>query len=142
MKRSEIIGEAKTWMGTKWQHQTALKGVACDCLGLVIGIARKFGQEVDAADLNYSQMPHHFEEKLYEKMKKYVIEIPVSEAKPGDILLFGFSPDWPAYHVGIVSYDGFIIHTWMDVGKVVETRLDSQWLANLRYAFRYQGVED
>ena len=38
MKRIDIVNEAKSWVGTKWQHQQALKGVACDCAGLVRGV--------------------------------------------------------------------------------------------------------
>ena len=38
--RKEIIEESKTWMGTKWQHQACVKGVAVDCAMLVAGIAK------------------------------------------------------------------------------------------------------
>lgn len=141
MKRSEIIDSARTWIDTKWQHQSCLKGVACDCVGLVRGVGADFNINVDISDLIYSQQPHHKEEKLYKKMQKYLNEISIAEAKPGDVLLFGWN-SFPAYHVGFLSYDNFIIHTWLDVGKVVESRLDETWKANIRYAFRLPGVED
>lgn len=141
MKRSEIIASAREWLDTKWQHQASLKNVACDCIGLIRGVGLDFGMQVDIGDLNYSQQPHHKEEKLYQTIKKYLTEISITEAKPGDILLFGL-PDWPAYHIGILSYDDFVIHTWLDVGKVVESRLDATWKTNIRYAFKYPGVDD
>jgi NlpC/P60 family putative phage cell wall peptidase len=141
MKRIEIITEARTWLEIKWQHQACLKNVACDCVGLVRGVGAAFGLVVGLDDLNYSQRPCHKAEKLYGKMEKYLTEIPIAEAKPGDVLLFGWG-DWPAYHCGIVSYNGFVIHTWLDVGKVVESRLDDSWQENIRYAFQYPGVED
>jgi len=141
LKRTEIINSARGWLDTKWQHQACLKGVACDCVGLVRGVAADFGLKVDITDLNYSQRPHHTDEKLYQKVKKYMQEISIAEAKPGDILLFGWE-QWPAYHCGFLSYNGFVIHTWLDVGKVVESRLDETWKENIRYAFRLPGVED
>jgi NlpC/P60 family putative phage cell wall peptidase len=141
MKRDEIITSARTWIGTKWQHQACLKGVACDCIGLIAGVGSEFGLTVAAEDLNYSQRPVRKTEKLYDTFKKYLPEIPLADAKPGDILLFGYT-NFPAYHCGILSHDGFVIHTWVDVGKVVESRLDVNWRAARRFAFQYPGVKD
>ena len=73
-------------------------------------------------------------------IKKYLAEIPLDDANPGDVLLFGYD-NWPAYHIGIVSYNGFVIHTWMDIGKVVESRMDVNWHAARRFAFQFPGVE-
>ncbi len=40
---------AGTWIGTPYRHQGAMKGVGCDCLGLVRGIWRElYGQEPEA----------------------------------------------------------------------------------------------
>ena len=141
MKRAEIIKEARTWIGTIWQHQQALKGVACDCVGLIRGTLNKWGLEVDADDLRYSRQPYHDEEKMYEICKKYLTEIAIEETQPGDILLFG-AKNLPAYHIGIISYDSFIIHTWQDVGKVTESRMDQNWENEIRFAFKVPGVED
>lgn len=38
--RDIIIVEARSWIGTPYHHQAALKGVGCDCLGLVRGVWR------------------------------------------------------------------------------------------------------
>lgn len=142
MNRNEIITEARSWLGTKWHHQAALKGVACDCVGLIRGIYSVLVEPI-TVKVNYSQEWPLFrsEEKMHQQVKKYFTEIPLSEAKPGDILLFGFGKG-PAYHAGILSYDDFIIHTWRDVGKVVESRYDDQWRENTRFAFRFPGVTD
>ena len=32
--------EARLWLGTPYRHQAALRGVGCDCLGLVRGVWR------------------------------------------------------------------------------------------------------
>jgi cell wall-associated NlpC family hydrolase len=37
---SAIVAEARSWIGTPYQHQASLKGVGCDCLGLLRGVWR------------------------------------------------------------------------------------------------------
>ena len=36
----EIVAAARSWIGTPYRHQASLKGVGCDCLGLVRGVGR------------------------------------------------------------------------------------------------------
>ncbi len=38
--REQILAEARTWIGTPYRHQASLRGVGCDCLGLVRGVWR------------------------------------------------------------------------------------------------------
>lgn len=35
-----IVSEARSWIGTPYRHQASLKGIGCDCLGLVRGVWR------------------------------------------------------------------------------------------------------
>ena len=48
--RNRIVCEARRWIGTPYRHQASLKGVGCDCLGLVRGVWRAgYGAEPEAA---------------------------------------------------------------------------------------------
>lgn len=38
--RDAIVIEARAWIGTRYRHQASVKGVGCDCLGLVRGVWR------------------------------------------------------------------------------------------------------
>ena len=38
--RQALVAEARAWLGTPYRHQAALRGVGCDCLGLVRGVWR------------------------------------------------------------------------------------------------------
>src|SRR4051812_1881115 len=40
LTRAAIVAEARAWIGTRYRHQASLKGVGCDCLGLVRGVWR------------------------------------------------------------------------------------------------------
>ena len=35
-----ILAECRAWIGTPYRHQASVKGVGCDCLGLLRGIWR------------------------------------------------------------------------------------------------------
>ena len=35
-----LVAEARSWIGTPYRHQASLKGVGCDCLGLLRGVWR------------------------------------------------------------------------------------------------------
>lgn len=40
ISRAMIVIEARSWLGTPYRHQASVKGVGCDCLGLVRGVWR------------------------------------------------------------------------------------------------------
>ena len=47
--RAAIVFEARNWIGTPYRHQASLKGIGCDCLGLVRGVWRNcIGAEPEA----------------------------------------------------------------------------------------------
>ena len=43
-----IVGAARGWIGTPYRHQASLKGVGCDCLGLLRGVWRELKGEEPA----------------------------------------------------------------------------------------------
>ena len=140
--REEIVAEARSWIDTKWVHQACLKNVAADCVGLIRGVYEGITGQVVTVSIDYPATWHLFkaEERLYTEVKRYLVEISAAEARPGDVLLFGFGKG-PAHHAGIMASTDTFIHAWADVGKVTETRLDDFWQKNIRAAFRYPGVD-
>ena len=47
--RSDILCEARRWIGTPYRHQGSCRGAGCDCLGLVRGVWRAIhGTEPEA----------------------------------------------------------------------------------------------
>ena len=46
LRQNTIIAAARGWKGTPYHHQASLKGVGCDCLGLIRGVWRElYGAE-------------------------------------------------------------------------------------------------
>ena len=136
--RAAVVAEARTWLGTRWQHQAALKGVACDCAGLVRGVAAELGLATVQPG-PYDRRPDGV--MLQALCDAHLARIAQADAQPGDVLLFRFA-DAPQ-HLAIVG-DGpgypTMIHAHAPDRRVVEHRLDDVWAARIVAAYRLPGV--
>ncbi|MDE3017062.1 MAG: C40 family peptidase [Pseudomonadota bacterium] len=139
----KIIEQARTWLGTPYHHQARLKGVGCDCLGLVVGVADELGlthrdgrllRSFDETD--YSHQPDGA--RLTAMLQSVLDEIPKEEAEPGDLVLFSIEGN--PQHVGLLTdYEGLgVIHCYAPSRKVVEHRLDKKWQSRIVKVFRWQ----
>jgi NlpC/P60 family putative phage cell wall peptidase len=135
-----VVAIARAWIGTPYRHQASLKGVGCDCLGLLRGVWRElFGAEPEGLPA-YS--PDWAEatgaETLYMALGRHLHEIPIAAIAPGDIALFRMMRHGPAKHCGIVAEKGgalTLIHTRQNK-RVSEEAFSPLWQKKLAYAFR------
>lgn len=148
----DIIRAARGWLGTRFHHQGRVKGVGCDCLGLIVGVARELELTDEKGFLladydqpNYSPLPDG--RGLKSAVSLHLRELSsIGEALPGDIPLFRFQHD--PQHVGILSQlaDGALglIHCYSNTGMVVEHRLNDTWrrmiVAVYRFPTLYQNI--
>ena len=137
--RMDAVTEARTWLDTPFKHQGCLKGVACDCIGLVRGVGVALGlvdydEDSDKAKpfLNYRLMPDS--KKMREGLGVFLVPISVTESTVADILFLAWTKE--PQHVALISDRG-IIHSYSAVGKVVEHALDEQWQRRVTAAYRY-----
>ena len=142
-RRAAIVAAARGWLGTPYQHQASLKGIGTDCLGLVRGVWREvMGDEPETPP---AYRPGWAEEGGTEAMaaaaRRHLIEIPPTEHRGGDVLLFRWRPYLPAKHAGIASGEGHMIHA-QEEETVTEIALSGWWRRHLSHAFRFPGVED
>jgi NlpC/P60 family putative phage cell wall peptidase len=141
--RDALVAEARAWIGTPYRHQASVKGVGCDCLGLVRGVWRAcVGAEPElpppyAADWAEARG----EEALAEAALRHLTPVAVDRFKPGDVLLFRWRAGFVAKHVVIATRDGTMIHAH-DGAAVCEVRLAPWWRRRLAYAFAFPGVTD
>lgn len=143
LTRNQIIAEAESWEGTKWQHQASVKGIACDCAGLIRGVyCNLTGIETPMYD--YPATWHLFkqEPRVFNECKKYFNEIPIDDVKPGDILIFRFRPNFVAHHLAFVLNNNRIIHADMEAGKVIISNYNATWRARATNAFRLKELEE
>ena len=139
----DIVAEAREWIGTPWQHQQRLKGVATDCIGLVGGVALELGIE-GAKEWSEDPDLHHYgptpdPHLLLAGCDRFLDRIEIDDALPGDVLIMAFRRD--PQHFAIVSRLDpiYLIHAYSSVGRVVENGVKIARARILR-AYKYRGV--
>jgi len=141
--RAAIVTEARAWIGTPYRHQASVKGIGCDCLGLVRGVWRAcIGEEPElpppyAADWAEARG----KEALADAALRHLSPVAVDDVRGGDVLLFRWRAGYVAKHVAIATRDGAMIHAH-DGAAVCEVTLAPWWRRRLAYAFAFPGVID
>lgn len=139
--RTDIITEARTWLGTPFHHQARLQGVGVDCAGLLIGVARNLGLIDPAWDVQgYDRNPDG--STLMAACLQQLDLIDRTAMQPGDVVMVRF--DAHPQHLGIVGdyrHGGqSIIHASGEAGSVIETRLMFSTAMEFVAAFAYRGL--
>lgn len=142
LARVAIVAEARRWIGTPYRHQASLECVGADCLGLVRGVWRGLiGAEPERAPPYTPDWAEtRGEETLLAAARRWLREIPVGDARAGDVLLFRMALGAPAKHLAIVSGEDRIIHAYWG-RSVCETQLAPWWRRRIAAAFQFPGVD-
>jgi NlpC/P60 family putative phage cell wall peptidase len=142
--RADIVAAARGWVGTPYRHQGALKGVGCDCLGLLIGVWREVdggaGGRRDTAPPVPPYTPDWAEasgrETLAEGLREHLSEIAPDEAREGDVVLFRWRAHLPAKHAAILTAPDRMVHA-QEHAAVAEVPLSNWWRRRIAYAFAF-----
>jgi NlpC/P60 family putative phage cell wall peptidase len=144
-----IVTAARGWLGTPYRHQAALKGVGCDCLGLLRGVwAEVIGPEPETPP------PYHPDwaeqaagdggapEPLLAAARRWLspVEGGLEGIEPGDVLVFRWRGHLPAKHLAIVSGPGLMIHAH-DGAVVCEVAFSPWWRRHVAGAFRFPQTD-
>jgi len=130
----DIVAIARGYVGTAFRHQGRIPGLALDCAGVVVCVARELGLEGDFQEVPYGRSPHAG--TLRQICDAHMDPIPLYG--PGDVLLMAWETE--PQHLGIVSDIG-IIHSYASARMVVEHSLDQVWRSRIRSAYRFRGVQ-
>lgn len=143
VSRAEVVACAREWMGTPFQHQQRSKGVAVDCAGLIIGVARELGLVDSEFDVNaYPRQADGV--SLIASCDRYLLRTTKADLLPADVIAVSF--DGRPQHLGFVAdyrHGGLsMIHAYdrPTVRKVVEHRLLFGQSMKFAGAFRFKGV--
>lgn len=141
--REHIVAEARSWLGTPYRHQASLKGVGCDCLGLVRGVWRGvLGPEPERAPPYVPGWAEATgEESLAAAGFRHLVPVPREAAMPGDVLLFRWRAHLPAKHAAILTSATTMAHAH-DGAAVAEVAFAPWWRRRLAFAFRFPGIID
>lgn len=142
MTRDAILAAARSWIGTPYRHQASLKGVGCDCLGLLRGVWREVvGAEPEAAPA-YSQdwAEAGGREALLAGASRHLVPIGPGEWQPGDVLVFRWRLGLPAKHCAIATGADAMVHAH-EGAAVAEVAVAPWWSRRLAAAFSFPGAE-
>lgn len=143
LKADRLIGEARKWLGTPYQHQGACRGVGADCLGLIRGLYAELLPHRHVRVPAYRQWAQRGEaEVLWQAAEAYLLprvlpELPKpGDFEAGDIVLFRLRAALPARHLALISAPDKMIHALSHMG-VCEVDFSSHWrrYAVARFAF-------
>jgi NlpC/P60 family putative phage cell wall peptidase len=142
--RAQVVAEARTWLGTRWHHQAAAKGIGSDCIGLVAGVARELGIiggaefQSDPAIRGYGREPDP--KMLLSACARYLEPVHLPEIQLGDILVLRFETE--PQHFALVSQRGpdYMIHAFAQARRIVENRIDAVWRSRIVRAYAYRGI--
>lgn len=130
--RAQVIAEARTWIGTRYRHEGRIRGHACDCVGLVLGVAQALGL-ADVSLTGYGKIPQGVESGCDAHMAR------AEPPRPGDVLLFRIEDGGEAKHLGLMTDLG-VIHAYAAARKVCEHRIDGLWRRRLVRGYALPGV--
>ncbi len=118
--REIAIKEARDWLGTPWQHHQKTKGVAVDCVGLLMAAA-------DAAGVGFGDVENYYRspngDALLNKFQGLYKQ--VNTRYLGCIVLFRFAG--VPHHVGLMTSNDTFIHASFSDRCVVEQTFDPFW---------------
>lgn len=142
-QRDEIVRLVRTWLGTPYHHQASLKGVGCDCLGLVRGVWRElYGTEAELPP-GYSRdwAEASGAEPLLDAASRHLLSVAADRATAGNVVVFRLRPGLVAKHTAILTSPSTFVHA-MEGGPVSEVALSPWWRRRVAAAFSFPGIID
>ncbi len=140
-QRVKIVSLAKEWIGTPYHHQQSVKGVGCDCLGLVRGVYEAFYHLPPDPIIPYSRdwADVSGQETLLSAASDHLIKSCVGTKDIGDVLIFRFRNWMVAKHVGILVSSSTMVHA-IEGSAVCEVHLGAWWQRHIAGVFSFPSA--
>lgn len=137
-----IVAAARAWIGTGFEFGQSLKGVKCDCRGLISGVARDVGRpEASAWEATWQGYGTQVPVDALRAGLERLFDPVAGEWLPGDVLLLKVAGR--AQHLAIYSGGGRMIHTYSKGPRMVlESPMGSVWKRAVDSAWRWKAIDD
>jgi NlpC/P60 family putative phage cell wall peptidase len=137
-RRDFIVQAARSWIGTPYRHQASLKGIGCDCLGLVRGVWREIvGDEPEQAP---AYTPDWAEsgrgEPMLEAAGRWFTPRRSGLVTAGDVIAFRWRDGVSAKHLGVATSATSMVHAH-DGACVCEIGIGKPWRRRIAGVFAF-----
>lgn len=144
--RTELIAEARSWIGTRFAHQGQTKGREVDCDNFIKGVADRTGITLVHWENNYRRREDGsvMLQMLGENLD--LVGDSIEEAQRGDIIAFKRTGEDKPSHVAFLtetketSHSFYIVHAREPV--VAEHRINNFWIKSIHSIWRIRGIVD
>lgn len=136
---THIVTAARGWVGTRYRHRAAVRGVGCDCLGLLAGVWAEVTGTEPLALPNY-RADWRDSSHAGELLGMAERWLRPGELGPGAVLLFRMGASALPRHCGIMASATRFVHAQERLG-VVEGNLSEGWRRPVAGVFAFpEGV--
>lgn len=141
IKREDIVAKAREYIGTPYEHQKRIKGIAIDCAGVPVGVAVELGLVIEDYT-SYAREPNPPLMRSY--LDRNLVRVNKSDMQIGDVAWIKYTKS--PQHLAIIGNHpngGFtLIHAdSLLLSKVIEHSLDKTWLDRIVAVWRYREIE-
>ena len=114
-----VLAEARRWINTPYHHQAAVRGVGCDCVGLVRGVYTALGCGAVGAVPAYSRDwgDATGNEGVLAAARAHLVELPAADAGPGHVVVLRWRERQLAKHAGDPRQRHFHPRGWSRTGS-------------------------
>ena len=143
LTREAVTRAARLWLGTPYQHQASLRGIGCDCLGLLRGVWRDLIGEEPEIPAPYTPAWAELSggEPLLEAAMRHLLPVEDRLLRPGSVILFRWQAHLPAKHCGIATGESRFLHAH-DGASVAEVALVPGWRRRIAGVFDFPFLVD
>jgi NlpC/P60 family putative phage cell wall peptidase len=139
--QTDIVVIARKWIGTPYHHQASLRGVGCDCLGLVRGIYREaYGTD---AELPPAYSRDWAEASGIETMllaaARHLTPVSPDHLAPGHVMIFRLRTSTVAKHAAVLVSPTAMVHA-MEGAPAAEVPYLPWWQRRLASAFAFPNI--
>jgi NlpC/P60 family putative phage cell wall peptidase len=123
--RSQVVAEARSWVGTPYHHQGHVKGQGVDCGWLPIMCFRLIGavpMDFDPGNYSSDWYMHKSEERYLAFVERFARQVDAAAARPADIALFKIGKCLS--HTSILIGGRLMVHANRKASQVEIARVD------------------
>jgi NlpC/P60 family putative phage cell wall peptidase len=138
MDGERVMTAAQSWAGTPYRHQGSLKGVGCDCLGLIRGVWRDlYGIEPETLrpyTMDWAETAAN--DPLMDAAGRHFVRSDALE--PGCLILFRWKAGTAVKHCGIYLGEDRFLHAY-ERHAVMASPLIPHWRRRIAGLFLFRA---